>query len=287
MEQFESVCISFSGITIRFEFPTPTRLNKDFTDFLCKEPAQPDEIVQFRLLTAPLDISGKEVFSDSFNTIYQIDKGWLRVYSPLTAADGCQVACLFCCGGNSHIFYFPAALWNPQEELMRCLHLICAELILLRQNAFLLHSSVVMMHGKAVLFSGPSGAGKSTQADLWKTHLGADVLNGDRCIVMKRGDTFYGGGSPWSGTSKIHRREQAPLAGIFLVNQAKENYLEKMHGLQAFVPLFSQTLVNSWDADFMAKVTALYTELLTQVPVWRLNCRADAEAVQLVYNTLF
>lgn len=287
MELFETVCISFSGITLRFEFPSPVPLNSQFTDFLCQTNNEPDEIIQVRLLVEPLRPTENAVYTDSFNTIYRTDKGWLRIYSPLTADDGCQVACLFCTDDNVHTLYYPASMWDHYRERIRCLHLICAELILIRRNAFLLHSSVVMMHGKMVLFSGPSGAGKSTQADLWAKHLGAQVINGDRCIIQKIGDTFYGCGSPWCGTSGIHRREQAPIAGIFLVKQAAENSLVRLRGVQAFSPLYAQTLVNSWDFDFMAKITSLYTGLLAQIPVWQLNCRMDEEAVRLPYHTLF
>lgn len=156
----------------------------------------------------------------------------------------------------------------------------------MRFNAFLLHSSVVQIHGKSVLFSGPSCAGKSTQAELWRRHLGADILNGDRCVVMKKADGFYGGGSPWCGTSGIHRREQAPIAGIFLVNKAPENRVQRL-GFEAFAPLISQTIINSWDIDFMAKISTLYADLLRQVPVYRLDCLPDAAAVKVAYDTLF
>ena len=103
---------------------------------------------------------------------------------------------------------------------------------------------------------------------------------------MKKSDGFYGGGSPLAGHSGIYRREQAPIAGIFLVNQAEENSLQRL-GFQAFAPLFSQTLVNAWDSDFMQTITALYQELLGSIPIYRLNCRADEGAVQTAYNALF
>ena len=103
---------------------------------------------------------------------------------------------------------------------------------------------------------------------------------------MKKADGFYGGGSLWCGTSGIYRREQSPIAGIFLVHKAPENRVVRL-GFDAFAPLFSQTIVNSWDPDFMAKVSSLYAELLSQVPVYRLDCRPDKGAVQVAYDTLF
>lgn len=287
VERYQSACISFSGITLRFEFPRPIRLYKDFTSFLCEDTAQPDEIIQIRLLDFPLQTPEEEAFSDDFATIYRTDEGWLRIYAPLTAADGCQVACLFCPESNRHTLYYPASTWDRHGDFIRCLHMIAPELILLRRDAFLLHSSVVMMHGKMVLFFGPSGAGKSTQADLWQKYLGAEVINGDRCVVRRREDAFYGSGSPWCGTSDVYRRKEAPISGIFFVNQASENSLQRLRASEAFRLLWAQTLVNSWDPAFVSKLTDIYSDLLSQIPVWRLNCRTDEKAVELVYHTLF
>ena len=166
------------------------------------------------------------------------------------------------------------------------LHLLAGEAMLLNQNAFLLHSSLVMVEGKTILFSGPSGAGKSTQANLWAEFAGAEILNGDRTVIMKKEDGFYGGGSLWSGTSGIYRPEQAPIAGIILIKKGPREQIRRL-GFEAFVPLFSQTTLNSWDPDFMSKVSELYAELLAQVPVYELECRPCAEAVALTYKTLF
>lgn len=287
MERTTSVSICICGIVLRFSFPTPVQLGSEFTAFLCDDCAEPDEVFHVRLLTEPLAPDAPALTKSKNNLIYQTDKGWLRIYSPLTAEDGCQVACLFCPDGN-HTLYYPASTWDSFiRGDLRCMHLICPELILMRRSAFLLHSSAVMIHDRMILFSGPSGAGKSTQADLWARYTGAQVINGDRCVIMERNGEFWGGGSPWCGTSGIRRQEQAPIAGIFLVNQADENSVQQLHGLQAFLPLFSQTLVCSWDSHYMSALSALYDRFLAHIPVYRLNCRIDEEAVRLAYHTLF
>ncbi len=164
--------------------------------------------------------------------------------------------------------------------------LMDGEDLLLRHDAFLLHSSVVELDGRTVLFSGPSGAGKSTQAQLWQTHLGATILNGDRCVIRRTPSGFTGGGSPWSGSSGIYRGGCAPIAGIFLVEQAEDDLVERLTK-SAFFPLFSQTTIHSWDGAFVEKVAELYDHLLQTVPVYRLRCCPGREAVELAYRTLF
>ena len=277
--------VGFSGIRVRFCLPTAISLPRCFDALQIEDDGCPEEEYQVQLLTEPLIIPESPAHIQGDTSIYPTDKGWLHIHLPLGDKAGCQVACLFCPDGH-HTLYYPASRWEEYTKNWSCAHLIQGERLLLRHNAMLLHSSLVKLHGKTVLFSGPSGAGKSTQADLWHTHLGAEILNGDRTVIMKRPEGFYGGGSIWSGTSHIYRPEQAPIAGIFLLTQAPENRVERL-GAQAFAPLYTQTIVNSWDSEFIDKIAGLYADLLEQVPVYRLYCRPDQEAVELAHATLF
>jgi len=285
MASERTACISFSGITIRFRFPTPVVLSEPFLALQCADPGTADEEIEICLLDTPLCPGSEPVHTGTGITIYPVKEGWLRIYPPLTAKDGCQVACLLRPNGK-HTLYYPTCRWDFYASPLRCFHLIGGEVLLLRHNAFLLHSSLVRYNGKMILFSGPPCAGKSTQAELWRRYLGAEIINGDRCVIMERDGLFYGGGSPWAGTSGLYRPDQAPIAGILLVNKAPENRLDRL-GFSAFAPLFTQTIVNSWDPEFMKQVCGLFEKLLAQVPVYRLNCRPDEEAVELVRRTLF
>lgn len=281
----QTFSIGFSGIHIEFRLPSPIELPDSFAQLQVDAVHNPSAVYQVELLSKPLKFHTPPIHVEGGIYIYQTKKGWLRMYPSLGDEDGCQVACLFCPEGH-HTLYYPASRWEEYSKVWHCGHLIQGEQLLLQQDAFLLHSSLVQIHGKTVLFSGPSGAGKSTQAQLWNTYLGAEILNGDRTVVMKKPDGFYGGGSIWSGTSHIYRPEQAPIAGIFLVTQAPENRVERL-GFSAFKPLFTQTIVNSWDPAFMRKITELFENLLEQVPIYRLYCRADQEAAELAHHTLF
>lgn len=281
-----SVCVRFCGITLRFRFPdSHVELPEELSTFLCADSGNADAEYDICLLREPLRLPGAPFSVQEDIHIYRTDAGWLRIHNALTAKDGCQVACLLRSDGKNTLYY-PASRWEFYARPLHCLRLLGGELVLLRRDAFLLHSSVVHLDGRAVLFSGPSGIGKSTQARLWQQHLGARIINGDRCLIQKRADGFYGGGSPWAGTSGIYCSDSAPIAGIFLLQQAQENRVERL-GRQAFVPLFTQTIVNSWDETFMEHITALYAEFLAQVPVYRLSCRPDEDSVLLAYRTLF
>ena len=277
--------IYFSGITVRFLPTAPLELPEEFEALLCEDTKAPNAQYEIQLLNHPLTPVGTAFHNQQGTLIYRTEEGWLRI-SPLMRDDkGCQVACLLS-ANNRHILYYPAALWQHYSTPLHCAHLIGIETLLLQNDAFLIHSSVVMLNEKAVLFVGPSGIGKSTQADLWRRHLGADILNGDRCVVMKKDGVFFGGGSPLAGHSLIYRREQAPIAGIILLRQAQQNSIRRL-GFRAFSPLFSQTLVNSWDADFMDRIMVLFQDLLDTVPIYELSCLPNEEAVDVAYKAIY
>jgi hypothetical protein len=277
--------IGFSGITVRFVLPGPIVLPKHFALLQCEDVQQPDACYTLELLSTPLAPTEPMVRAEGEARIYHTEKGWLHIYPALGDGIGCQVACLFCPGG-SHRIYYPASRWEEYSRVWNCTHLICGEQLLLQNNALLLHSSVVFHEGKAILFSGPSGAGKSTQAQLWQEHLGARIINGDRTVIRKTPEGFLAGGSMWSGSSGIFSPDQAPIGGICLVEHGSENKLQLL-GFEAFKPLLTQTLVNSWDPEFMDRVVSLLSELMDAVPIYRLSCRPDQSAVELVYDTLF
>ncbi len=276
--------IRFSGITVRFVVPDGTQFHDEMLSLRCED-AEPDEEFTIRLLDKPLNPGGPVLYSDSGITEYETDAGRLRIYHALIAADGCQVACLLCPDGKN-IMYYPASRWAFYASPLRLIHLIMPELLLMRHDGFLLHSSVVEYRGTSLLFSGVSGAGKSTQASLWEKYMGADVINGDRCLIRKIDGRFFGGGSPWCGTSGIYHPEFYPIAGIVLPRKAPENRISAMKAA-AFPHLLSQTIVNRWNEPFMEKITLLYAELMAQVPIYRLDCLPDEGAVRLVHHTVF
>lgn len=285
MDKKQTYLLGFAGLRIQLRIPLNVNLPEELLAFWCEDNGKYDAEYDIQLLERPLDLPIKSVASCGGMRIYPYKNGQLRVFSTLTEKDGCQVAC-YTNKEKRNILYYPASKWAFYSKELHLLHLIGIEEFLLRHEAFLLHSSVIQVNNQAVLFSGPSGVGKSTQASLWKQYLGADILNGDRCIVRKVDDTFYGCGSPWCGTSGIYRKEKAPVRGVFILKQAKENSVRRLKA-EAFVNIFQQTIVNAWDSEFVTKLTDLIEELLKQVPVYELACRPDETAVQLAYDTLF
>lgn len=161
------------------------------------------------------------------------------------------------------------------------------EQILLDHQGFYLHSAFVKYNGTGIIFSAPSGTGKSTQASLWEKYRGAEIINGDRTVLRKQNGGFVAYGSPYAGSSQIWKNESAPLKAIILLSQGPENVIRPAQNREAIRRLFPEILVNSWNPDFMDKVTSLLDCLIRTVPIYCLSCRPDEGAVELVERTLF
>lgn len=278
-----SVCISFSGIVFKFVFPEKIELPREFNEFLCENTDKYDEKISICLLESPLRCRG-ESFTVGGKMVYTEKHGILYIYSELIADDKCQVA-FFCADNRENILYYPSSMWSFYSSPFNCLHLICGERLLLRNGAFLLHSSVVKYKEKCLLFCGPSSIGKSTQAALWQKYCGATVINGDRCVIKKINGEFYGGGSFWCGTSGIYCNDYLPIQGVFFLDKSEENIIEKS-GAEAFVSLLSNTTVNLYDKSFMEKIVDIIEDFCNSVPIYKFSCTPDKSAVETVLSII-
>lgn len=189
---------------------------------------------------------------------------------------------------GQYVLYVPGGMLKDGQLFhgLQIWNFLAPEEGLLANQAFILHSSFVVWHGQGILFTAPSGTGKSTQADLWAQYEDADIYNGDRTIIRKINGSYYGFGSPYAGSSGIYRNESAPICAIVVLTQAPENQIQRLSGKQAFLPLFRETLANTWNPAYMESMTDLLLGAAVTIPVFWLACRPDRDAVNLVKKTL-
>ena len=149
-------------------------------------------------------------------------------------------------------------------------------------GGFLLHASWIQYRGKAILFTGPSGVGKSTQADLWVTHRGAELINGDRAAVFPTDGGVLVRGIPYCGSSRVNKNRTIPLTAVVYLCQAPENSLTRLTGIKSFRHLWEGCSVNLWDQEDIGKATQAVVDTVSNVPVYYLACTPDERAVQLL-----
>ena len=158
---------------------------------------------------------------------------------------------------------------------------------LLDFDGMLLHSSAVMLDGKAYLFTAPCGTGKSTHTQLWLQVFGqrAAILNDDKPALRLENGVWYAYGTPWSGKTDQNINTRVPLAGICVLSRGAENKIYPHEGKQAIHDILEQT-ARSVDSAFMIKLLRLLDRLITQVPVWKLECNMDPQAALVSYGAM-
>lgn len=153
---------------------------------------------------------------------------------------------------------------------------------LLIRDACIMHASYVDIGGEAILFTGPSNIGKSTQADLWTQYAGAEIINGDRALLRRHNGQWYAFGYPCCGTSGICINRALPLRAIVVLSQAAENRVEQLSPAAKIRALVSATELYPWDTTEFDLALNIARNLAGEVPVLKLCCRPDREAVEVL-----
>ena len=159
----------------------------------------------------------------------------------------------------------------------------------LRRNAIAIHASAIRYRDAGLLFLGESGTGKSTQSRLWCRHIpGTSLLNDDSPILGLTEGAVRVWGSPWSGKVPCYRNESAPVAAIVRLVQAPGNRIRRLapiEALGALLPSAAPAFIR--DTELRESICETLTQVIGQVPVFRLECRPDADAARLVCDTVF
>lgn len=158
---------------------------------------------------------------------------------------------------------------------------------LLNFDGMMLHSSCVVVDGRAYLFTADSGTGKSTHTnkylDLFKNR--AFILNDDKPALRFEDGIWYAYGTPWSGKHDISVNTKAPVAGIAVLERSPVNTVERISGIDAISPILKQ-VNRPRSADYRIKLMNLLDLLITNVPIWRLRCNMDPEAAIVSYEAM-
>lgn len=157
--------------------------------------------------------------------------------------------------------------------------------ILLHQRGLIFHASYIAHEGQGILFVAPSGTGKSTQAELWRIHRGADIINGDKAGVTLR-ETPMVHGVPFSGTSGICKNMSLPLQAVVVLSQAAENTVCRLGAAQAVSVLCPNVFVDQAVAEEWQLALNLLLDLVAQVPVYSLACTPDVRAVEALEQAM-
>ena len=156
---------------------------------------------------------------------------------------------------------------------------ICERLV--DKGIILVHSSVLMINGEAVMFLAPSGTGKSTHTRLWRQVYGDRVtmINDDKPHV-----NVYG--TPWCGKHGIENNISAPVKALFLLKRNETNVARKLTIHEAFPYVFNQTYRPD-NAELMRKTLILSRTMAENVGLFELGCNMQEEAAHVAYRAAY
>lgn len=158
---------------------------------------------------------------------------------------------------------------------------------LLQYDGFLLHSSAVVVDGRAYLFSASCGTGKSTHTGLWLKTFGerAYILNDDKPALRLEDGQWYAYGTPWSGKYDISTNIRVPVAGICFLKRGAENVIRPFGGSAAVFAFLEQT-ARPAAKDSRMTIMTLLEKLLDKVPIWQMECNMEPDAPIVSYEAM-
>lgn len=262
--------LRFAGMLFRILAPRPLCLPENLRSFLTEgaEGDRPDWVVEVSFGTGDVEY-GERDFVKRFP--WKDGECFWRI----VPADPDNICRLIVPNGIADQFVLNAN-WTLFLMIDR---------MLLPFDRIILHASAVMCEGHAILFTAPSGTGKSTQAALWETYVGAEIINGDK-VIVSADDVPVAYGGPIAGTSRIFKDVQAPIRAIVYLHQGPENTLTFLDRRHAFMALYSQAVKSSDDAAFNGALIPLIAKIVEKVPVVDYYCLPNASAVEYLQSRL-
>ena len=93
-------------------------------------------------------------------------------------------------------------------------------------------------------------------------------------------------GTPWHGSSPYCLNTSVPLKALVVLKQAPYNKLRELTGFEKLKEISNNVFYPTWLEDGMELGVETLNHLLTELPVYRLDNRADLEAVELLEREL-
>ena len=171
---------------------------------------------------------------------------------------------------------------SAPQSIDHTLMQILAVCLMSRGRGLMIHACGVDHEGRGYLFAGNSGHGKSTMAALW-TDSGL-ILNDDRIVLGRSGDSFRIFGTPWHGTFPAALRRSVRLDKVFFLRHSGTNVAKPVTGASACSMLLARSFPPLWDREGMSFTLDLLSALVEEVRFYELGFLPSHEAVDFVLS---
>lgn len=276
----------FAGIDLEVDIAEEKMYTDDLqlTNFRAESVTDP-HCCRVSVVTSLEPPAGEEIASFPGARIRILEEGYVRYHGALESGYGNAYIRAEHRGKKHHITLTEAMV--PEFVSARLvLNALDVEHLAASAGGVILHASYIAYQGRAILFTAPSETGKSTQAELWKAHRGAEIINGDRAVMLPADGNICAAGLPFSGSSAYCENRTLPLMAVVYLKQAPQTRIRKLRGLEAFRSVWEGCCVNSWNREDVEAASGLVEALLQQVPVYELACTPDEAAVEALEEEL-
>lgn len=160
---------------------------------------------------------------------------------------------------------------------------------LLKYDCCIFHCVSFLWKGRAFLLTAPSGTGKTTQYLNWQRLFPGEItmICGDMPVLERREDgSVWAHPTSWNGKENIGNRITAPLGGIVLLAQGKENRISPLPAREAILPFFEQFIVRPDTEEQIRALARLLDQMLTKVPCFKFVNLGDEASTALLRETL-
>ena len=98
---------------------------------------------------------------------------------------------------------------------------------LINFDRMVVHGALIKLANQGILLMGLPSSGKTTRAKYLAKTKGAEIINGDKPILIFEKDGIYACGTPWAGKENIYKNEIIKLSScIFVERNQKKNIID-------------------------------------------------------------
>lgn len=287
-----------AGITICVTSDYPMSLNTfhpKFNIFRTDHPG--DDLVtihhHFSRPPQPDDLDDDIRFSDDQWQVYKVNSEWIYKYRPFYKGDPQHRAVgifnadhskvdmyIRDVGPEQYLNYGSGALTFFNTDQMLFSKLLCD------RNGLIIHSNGFDIENAGILLTGHSGAGKSTLSSMLKKR-GHPILCDDRMFIIKPGDQFIISGHWCHGSVPDVSNTTVPLRAVFILEQSKENRLERITQTNINVQLLIKSMVKSFFSPSDWQTTLLIIEKMARkIPFYKLKFDLSGKICDMIKTEL-
>lgn len=281
MEKFDfQIC----GVGLEFLADNPLAVEGDMALF-AGDRSVPDISIECRTVAELADIGGELLMREAERFLCRRDRQIFRYRTTNLSAPPYACAAYDLKAPQAVRLTVREADWSWSTGHMRLWSTLCLPQLLLPFRTLIFHASYIGHDGRAILFTAPSQTGKSTQAELWRVHRGAQVINGDKAGVRLAGPPMAHG-VPFSGTSGICHNISLPLEAVVVLSQAPVNTVRRLSPSEAVAALCGNVFVDHYIPEEWQLALSLLLDLVAAVPVYALACTPDVRAVEALEQAM-